>query len=163
MTTETDKLTDLMQKPAEPRPMWIARVGLWLISWWKKPRSRIGLVLVASAMLFQGCSTAGRLGAAVGATAGVVAWHNYCVAEAERDERAQIDAGLTPLVLTNGGLVQKHKWGYIGFGLLGALAGNQIADYAADKAETTTVYPPANVENNYFPDPDPEPATEGGE
>jgi hypothetical protein len=63
-----------------------ARLWRWVSGWWRAPRSRIGLALVAAAVLSQGCATSGptMAGAGVGALAGFVACHNYMVAESER-------------------------------------------------------------------------------
>ena len=139
MKTETDHIADLAPLPAEPRPVWLARVGLWLIAWFRKPRSRLGLVL-AACVLVQGCATS--------------AWHNYQVLEAERSEQAQLDAGRIPLVKTNGDLIRENWAGYVAGLILDAgsmlLLHKAYRDWRDD--EGNIVVSP-NVENNYYPVP----------
>lgn len=136
--TKVDKVSELAQKPGEPRPVWLVRVGLAIVAWFRKPRSRIGLAL-AACVLLQGCATA--------------AWHNYQVVNAERGERDQIEAGRIPLVKTNVDLVRENWFGYGVAAALDACAGVLLyRAYREWKDDGDTVYVP-NVTNNYYPEP----------
>lgn len=106
--TETDNVGSLLPAAGETKLGWGARILKLLTGWWRKPRSRVGFLLVATAILMQGCATA--------------AWHNYQVAEAEASERAQLEAGLIPLVKTNGDIVRDNWAGYVGGALLDGAA-----------------------------------------
>ena len=141
-----DSIGSLFPAPNEDRPTWIGRVFRAVAAWWRKPRSRIGLLLLCVAALCQGCATA--------------AWHNYNVAEAEAFERAELEAGRIPLVKTNGQIVQENLWGYVGAVALDGLMGYAVyklvkPDDDGDTVNNTT------VNHNYPPEPEAEP--EAGE
>jgi hypothetical protein len=134
------------------RYFWAVRILGGVYRWWNRPRERISLnplrwfagLLVAGCILCQGCATS--------------AWHNYQVAEAEASERAQLEAGLIPLVKTNGDIVRENWFGYVVGVALDAGAAYCIYKYVErddrqPKNETyyTTITYPAD------------PAPEGGE
>lgn len=158
---ETDSLSQLAPVPNETALGWFARIRARIAAWWRKPRSRIGLLIVGVACLAQGCRTS-TLGPIVGAVAGVTIYHNYLVAEAEAWEREEVEAGRTPLRVSNGDLVKSHAWGYALSGAAGGVAGHLLSRGDDDKDENTTY----NVTNNtYPPDPaeaEPEAAADAG-
>ena len=127
-----------------------ARLWHWVAGWWRAPRSRIGLALaVCACLLAQGCATA--------------AWHNYQVAEAERSEREQIEAGLIPLVKTNGDIIRDNWAGYVGGAVLDGVLAYCVYKYVERDDEDTTVNNSTTINN---PPPDPiaeEPQGQTGE
>jgi hypothetical protein len=128
------------------RYFWAVRLLGGLFNWWGRKRSRIewnpakwfGVLLVSACLLAQGCATS--------------AWHNYQVSEAERSERDQLDAGLIPLVKTNGDLVRENWFGYVVGLAIDAGAAYCVYRYveredrrAGDVYHTEINYPPETV------------------
>ena len=153
---DVDRVTDLLPKAGEDRPMWIMRVLLAVKAWLAKPRSKVGWALALACMLgASGCSTSSpsMMAGAAGATAGVVAWHNYCVARELESEQRQVDAGLTPMVKSNGQVIRDNAWGYPIFGLVGWGAGYGLAEWARDGGKKQGDV--TNIENYNYPPAEP--------
>lgn len=140
-----DSIGSLLPAPNEDRPTWIGRVFRAVAAWWRKPRSRIGLLLLCVAALCQGCATA--------------AWHNYNVAEAESFERAELEAGRIPLVKTNGQIIGEHLWGYAAAVAIDAATVYAVYRFVNDDDGDTVNN--TTVNHNYPPEPEAEP--EAGE
>lgn len=148
-----DRISNLFPIAGEPLASWIVRIITAPLRWRRKPRSRVGWIVALACGLALAtparAETPDLVAALVGGGLGMTAWHNYCVADAEAYERAQIEAGLIPMVKTNGGVFLGNWKGYFISAIVAGGASYIVARWARaeeDRAEPPVIiYPPETV------------------